>query len=420
MKILFVHQNFPGQYRHVAAALAQTPGWEVAALGDVKNVKQRPAIPGVKLAGYPTPQPATKSTHHYVTPLEGAVRRGQAVAKACLELKKRGFTPDLIHAHPGWGEALFLKDVFPDARLTLYCEFFYRARGSDVGFDPEYPSNFDDTFRVRVKNAASLLSLEASEAGLSPTKWQKQQFPPEYQERITVIHEGVDTDLVKPDPKAEVALSRGNLKLTPNDEVVTYVARNLEPYRGFHIFMRALPEILRRRSRAHVIVVGADGVSYGQALPDKQTYRKKLLDELSGKLDAERVHFLGQVPYAGLVGATAGVFNLVPYLGLVVSIIPVFIIALLSGDFVSVIVRAAIVFGVVQLIDGTITGPRIVGSSVGLHPVWVILALAVGGAFFGFVGLLIAMPAAVLIKLLLREGLERYKRSATFLGTATQ
>ena len=301
MKILFVHQNFPGQYRHVAAALAQTPGWEVAALGDVKNVKQRPAIPGVKLAGYPTPQPATKSTHHYVTPLEGAVRRGQAVAKACLELKKRGFTPDLIHAHPGWGEALFLKDVFPDARLTLYCEFFYRARGSDVGFDPEYPSNFDDTFRVRVKNAASLLSLEASEAGLSPTKWQKQQFPPEYQERITVIHEGVDTDLVKPDPKAEVALSRGNLKLTPNDEVVTYVARNLEPYRGFHIFMRALPEILRRRSRAHVIVVGADGVSYGQALPDKQTYRKKLLDELSGKLDAERVHFLGQVPYAGLV-----------------------------------------------------------------------------------------------------------------------
>ena len=301
MKVLFVHQNFPGQYRHVAAALAQTPGWEVAALGDVKNVKQRPAIPGVKLAGYPTPQPATKSTHHYVTPLEGAVRRGQAVAKACLELKKRGFTPDLIHAHPGWGEALFLKDVFPDARLTLYCEFFYRALGSDVGFDPEYPSNFDDTFRVRVKNAASLLSLEASEAGLSPTQWQKKQFPPEYQERITVIHEGVDTDLVKPDPKAEVALSRGNLKLTPNDEVVTYVARNLEPYRGFHVFMRALPEILRRRPRAHVIIVGADGVSYGQALPDKQTYRKKLLDELSGKLDAERVHFLGQVPYAGLV-----------------------------------------------------------------------------------------------------------------------
>jgi predicted PurR-regulated permease PerM len=126
------------------------------------------------------------------------------------------------------------------------------------------------------------------------------------------------------------------------------------------------------------------------------------------------------VPYSGLVGATAGVFNLVPYLGLVVSVVPVVIIALLSGDFLSVIIRAAIVFGIVQLIDGTITGPRIVGSSVGLHPVWVILALAVGGAFFGFVGLLIAMPAAVLIKLLLREALARYRRSATFLGTAPQ
>jgi glycosyltransferase involved in cell wall biosynthesis len=301
MKILFVHQNFPGQYRHVAAALAQTPGWEVVALGDVKNIKQRPAIPGVKLAGYPSPQPATPRTHHYVTPLEGAVRRGQAVAKACLELKKRGFTPDLIHAHPGWGEALFLKDVFPDARMTLYCEFFYRSRGSDVGFDPEYPSTFDDQFRVRVKNATHLLSLEASQEGLSPTQWQKKQFPKEYQERITVVHEGVDTDLVKPDPRAEVALTRANLKLTPADEVITYVARNLEPYRGFHVFMRALPELLRRRPKAHVIIVGADGVSYGQALPDKQTYKKKLLDELGGKLDVERVHFLGQVPYAGLV-----------------------------------------------------------------------------------------------------------------------
>ena len=301
MKILFVHQNFPGQYRHVAAALAQTPGWEVMALGDVKNIKQRPAIPGVKLAGYPTPQGATPRTHHYVTPLEGAVRRGQAVAKACLELKKRGFTPDLIHAHPGWGESLFIKDIFPDAHVTLYCEFFYRAQGSDVGFDPEYPSSFDDQFRVRVKNSTHLLSLEGSDAGISPTQWQKKQFPREYQERITVIHEGVDTEVVKPDPKAEVALTRAGLKLTPDDEVITYVARNLEPYRGFHIFMRSLPEILRRRPKAHVIIVGADGVSYGQSLPDKQTYKKKLLEELDGKLDAQRVHFLGQVPYAGLV-----------------------------------------------------------------------------------------------------------------------
>jgi glycosyltransferase involved in cell wall biosynthesis len=301
MKLLLVHQNFPGQYRHVAAALAQTPGWEVVALGDPKNIKQRPQIPGVKLAGYSTPATASPHTHHYVAPLESAVRRGQAVVRACLELKKRGFTPDIIHAHPGWGEALFLKDVFPDARLTVYCEFYYRARGSDVGFDPEYPSTMDDVCRVRVKNAAGLLSLEAADAGVSPTQWQRKQFPKEHAGRIDVVHEGVDTDLVKPDARAEVIIPERKLKLTPGDEVVTYVARNLEPYRGFHVFMRALPEILRRRPNAQVLVVGADGVSYGQQLPKDQSYRKKLLEEVGGKLDLSRVHFLGQVPYATLV-----------------------------------------------------------------------------------------------------------------------
>lgn len=121
-------------------------------------------------------------------------------------------------------------------------------------------------------------------------------------------------------------------------------------------------------------------------------------------------------PYPGVVGAVAGVFNLVPYLGLVVSAVPAVIIAALSGAFLANLLKAAVVFGVVQLIDGTVTGPRIVGESVGLHPVWVLLALAVGGFFFGFVGLLIAMPAAVLIKLLVRDGLVRWRQSAVYRG----
>lgn len=121
-------------------------------------------------------------------------------------------------------------------------------------------------------------------------------------------------------------------------------------------------------------------------------------------------------PYSGLVGATAGIFNLVPYLGLVVSAIPALIISLLSGNILISLLKAGLVFVVVQVIDGTITGPRIVGGSVGLHPVWVILAIAVGSFFFGFVGLLLAMPAGVLIKLLLREALTRYKASAVYRG----
>lgn len=301
MKALFVHQNFPGQYGRLAAVLAKTPGCQVIALGDLKNVKNRPKIPGVKLLAYPTPAPASARTHHYVRPLEGAVRRGQAVVRSCLELQKQGFVPDVIYAHPGWGEALFLRDVFPNARLTLYCEFYYQAQGADVGFDPEFPSTTDDVLRVRVKNAASLLSLEAADAGISPTQWQHRMFPREFRHRIEVIHEGVDTDLVKPDAAAELKLADRGIKLTARDEVVTYVARNLEPYRGFHIFMRAVPEIQRRRPHAHILIVGDEGVSYGQALPKGRTYKQKMLDEVGAKIDMSRLHFLGPVPYEMLL-----------------------------------------------------------------------------------------------------------------------
>lgn len=303
MKILFIHQNFPAQYRHIAATLARLPGWRVFALGDAANVRRRPRIPEINLAGYPAPAPASPRTHHYVRPLEAAVRRGQAVVRACLELKKRGFVPDVVYAHPGWGEALFLRDLYPDARITLYCEFFYRTRGADVGFDPEFPSSLDDTFRVRVKNAASLLSLEAADAGLAPTAWQRKCFPREYRSRIEVIHEGVDTDLVRPDHGAILELPDSRLRLTARDEVVTYVARNLEPYRGFHVFMRAIPEIQKRRPRAHVVIIGDTGVSYGQALPGGQTYKQRMLDEVGAKLDMSRVHFLGPVPYETLLRA---------------------------------------------------------------------------------------------------------------------
>lgn len=301
MRILFIHQNFPGQYGHLAGVLAKTPGCQVVALGDLDNIKHRPRIPGVKLVGYPAPAPASERTHHYVRPLEGAVRRGQAVVRACLEIQKHGFVPDVIYAHPGWGEALFVRDLFPQAHIRLYCEFYYHARGADVGFDPEFPARSDDVYRVRVKNAAALLSLEAGDSGVSPTKWQRQTFPQQFRNRIHVIHEGVDTDFVRPDPGAEIKLDGQGLTLTAREEVVTYVARNLEPYRGFHIFMRAIPELQRLRPRAHILVVGDDGVSYGQPLPKGQTHKQKMLDEVGGKIDMDRLHFLGPVPYQTLL-----------------------------------------------------------------------------------------------------------------------
>jgi len=298
VNILFVHQNFPGQYKHLAPAMARQ-GHTVIGLGEAKNLKQQATNPlseaGVKLIGYDTPKGASPSTHHYIRGLESGVRRGQAIVRATMQLRKQGFIPDIICAHPGWGEALYLKDVFPKAKHLYFLEFFYRANGSDVGFDPEFPNQLDDLFRVRTKNATLLLSLEAMDWGVSPSAWQRDQHPAVYHDRISVIHDGINTKTVQPNPEAQVTLDQ--VTLTASDEVITYVARNLEPYRGFHMLMRSLPEILRHRPNAHVLIIGGDDVSYGRRPPEGQTYRELYLAEIQDQIDRDRVHFLGKVPY---------------------------------------------------------------------------------------------------------------------------
>lgn len=298
MRILFVHQNFPGQYKHLAPALADDPGNEVVAIGDQANLhRARGLHPRLRLYAYPSPQGAGAEVHHYLRSTESSVRRGQAVARAALELRNQGFVPDVICAHPGWGESLFLKDVFPAARLVLYLEFYYRAQGSDMHFDPEFPSSFDDNCRVRMRNATQLLSLESADAAISPTHWQRAQYPAMLQDRISVLHDGVNTDIVRPASVAGFELPQGGGSLRSGDEVITYVARNLEPYRGIHQFMRALPAILAARPRAQVLVVGGDEVSYGRAAPGGATYRALYMKEIAGKVDARRIHFLGKLPY---------------------------------------------------------------------------------------------------------------------------
>jgi len=167
--------------------------------------------------------------------------------------------------------------------VLLYCEFFYRAQGGDMGFDAEFPTSAEKLLRLRVMNAPLLMSLDASDWGMATTRWQQKQFSPGYAERMSVIHDGIDTDVVTPGK--------------PEEELITYVARNLEPYRGFHVFMRAIPEIQRRRPNARIAIVGGDAVSYSPRLPPGQTYRERLLRELDGKIDLARVSFLGRLPY---------------------------------------------------------------------------------------------------------------------------
>jgi glycosyltransferase involved in cell wall biosynthesis len=299
MRILFVHQNFPGQYRHLAPALADDPDNEVVAIGDQANLHRALGLhPHIRLFAYPSPQGAGAEIHHYLRSTESSVRRGQAVARAVLELKNQGFTPDVICAHPGWGEALFLRDVFPVAKLVLYLEFYYRTQGSDMNFDPEFPTSFDDGCCIRLRNTTQLLSLESADVGISPTHWQRAQYPAMVQDRISVIHDGVNTDIVCPGRVEDFQLPCGGGTLQSGDEVITYVARNLEPYRGIHNFLRALPDVLEARPRAQVLIVGGNEVSYGRAAPGGQTFRSIYMKEVAGRIDASRIHFLGRLPYA--------------------------------------------------------------------------------------------------------------------------
>lgn len=297
MNYLFVHQNFPGQFRHVVPVLAADPNNRVVCIGEQPNLDGRPALhPATQVIGYPAPPAVSAQTHHYIRDYERAIRRGQNVARVALDLQKTGFRPDVVVVHPGWGEGLFLRDIYPSARHIHYCEFFYHGMGSDVGFDPEYPSSFDSTFKVRVKNSTQFISIDAADAGLSPTQWQRDQYPGYFQQRIRVIHDGINTEVVT--PKADARLTIGDKSLGTADEVITYIARNLEPYRGYHVFMRALPEILKRRPKAQVVIVGGDEVSYGQQAKNGSTYREQLNQELAGQLDFNRIHWLGRVPYS--------------------------------------------------------------------------------------------------------------------------
>ncbi|HYM33346.1 MAG TPA: glycosyltransferase family 4 protein [Candidatus Cybelea sp.] len=291
MNILFVHQNMPGQFGHLAAHLARNPENHVVFL--TKADKPPPA--GVRRLRYRTKRGAGNETHHYIRGFENAVLHGQAVAEACIAMARGGFAPDLVVAHPGWGEALYIKDALPNAKLVSYCEFFYRANGADVGYGETTAPDVEVAARVRTKNAALILTLEACDRGLCPTEWQRSVHPREWQNKIDVVFDGIDAERVRPDPAAAFRLANGTV-LRRGKPVVTYVARNLEPYRGFPNFVRAIPSILDQVPDAQVVIVGGNDVSYGARPADGRTWRAVMEEEVN--FDQDRVHFTGLLPYA--------------------------------------------------------------------------------------------------------------------------
>jgi glycosyltransferase involved in cell wall biosynthesis len=291
MRILFLHPNFPAQFRHVAAALAKDKHNQVF----FGTTRQDGSLPGVNRVVYSPKREARPETHHYVRPLENAVLQGQGVYRLAEQLKARGFVPDVVYGHSGWGPTLFIKDIFPQAKLLCYFEWFYHAHGTDADFDPSDPLSADDEARIRMKNAPILQDLYSCDRGLSPTYWQRQQFPLEYHSKITVLHDGVDTNFFVPQPGAKLVLPRINLDLSHVDELVTYVARGMEPYRGFPQFIEAVALLQQQRPNCHVVIVGDNRVAYGKKLPDGKTYKEVMLEKY--ELDLSRVHFTGWLPY---------------------------------------------------------------------------------------------------------------------------
>ena len=301
MNILFIHQNFPGQFKFLAPALAKQ-GHKIFAMTMQKT--EAKDWQGVKLVPYNANRGTTPNVHPWLSDFETKTIRGEACFKAALQMKAQGLTPDVIIAHHGWGESLFLKEVWPQAKLAIYCEFFYHPHGVDVGFDPEFPpTDPGDACRLRLKNINNLLHFEVADAGISPTHWQASTFPEPFRSKITVVHDGIDTKAVVPNPEVKLTLN-GNLNLSKEDEIITFVNRNLEPYRGYHVFMRALPELLKRCPHSRVLIVGADDVSYGARPTQTQNGGTKWKDIFATEVrphisdaDWQRVHFLGHVPY---------------------------------------------------------------------------------------------------------------------------
>ncbi|WP_300010742.1 glycosyltransferase family 4 protein [uncultured Roseobacter sp.] len=295
MKLLFVHQNIPGQYREIVQWLLATGQHEIAFLTQRRNP---PKFDGVRTIIYKPHHVPGKDAYGLSKVWEEAAGSGFGAAMAARKLERdHGFKPDIVVGHVGWGELTFFKQVWPDVPIIGYFEYYYNLHGGLVGFDPAETVSDHAPFLMQARNAIPLANIETVDLGQCPTLWQRDRFPSSFHDRMYVCHDGIRTDTLVPDADASLSLGRLDHPLTREDEVITYVARNLEKTRGFHVLMRALPRILRERPKARVLIIGGNDVSYGGKSERPGGLRREMEEEVGQDIDWNRVHFLGQIPY---------------------------------------------------------------------------------------------------------------------------
>ena len=298
MNFLFVHNNFPAQFRSLADKVARSPGNRVMAIG----ASDAQDLPNVRLHRYEMPRFDVAATHPFARRFDLECRRAEQVLFAASELDASGFEPDFVLAHCGWGEASAAARHVSEGTACGLLRVLLPVRWPGRAFRSRKPPPGRRRHRsaLHCKNASTLLALAEADVGLSPTKWQRSTFPVEFHDKIRVEHEGVDLDRLRPDPAGQVHFAR-RPGADRSDEVVTYVSRNLEPLRGYHMFLRALPDVLAARPRAHAVIVGGDGHSYSHPPPADTTWKAHYLDEVAPRLDLSRVHFFDPLPYDSFV-----------------------------------------------------------------------------------------------------------------------
>ncbi len=298
-RILFVHQNFPGQFPHIARA-AMARGHKLAAIGGPTAKGQ----PGIDVRRWAYGRGSTAGIFDPATRAEADLIRAYAAAEVAAKLKADGFIPDLIVGHPGWGETLQLNEVFPGVPQILFAEYYYRSHGADVGFDPEFEQmTLESSMRVNAKNIGLSMAYGQADVIVVPTPFQASGFPPAFQRHMRVVHEGVD--MSRASRKASPRLKTpGGKVLDGSRPVITFINRNFERLRGFHIFMRALPEFMARRPDAEVVLIGTDSPGgYGGKLEGGMSWRTKMLAEVGDRLDPARIHFTGPLSHADMISA---------------------------------------------------------------------------------------------------------------------
>lgn len=295
--VLFVHNNFPGQFRDLARTLIAR-GVSCCAVGQGHS----PGMEGVRLVRYNLPRGTGQDVFPLAVRAEADLIRGRTAYDAAIHLKTEGWDPAVIVGHPGWGEMVFMAEVFPDARQVAFAEFFYHAKGYDVDFDSEFlPPGPEYLFRTKAKNAIMALSYGDADAIVAPTRFQADTLPRAFRDRALIIHEGVDVDRIRPGPAEPFLLDDGRV-ISPGTPLITHVNNAMEPLRGLHILARALPRLLAEVPDAQVMLIGTAGRrAYGGNAPEGQTWRDICFQGVD--YDPARVHFVGELPHDRMLAA---------------------------------------------------------------------------------------------------------------------